>query len=158
MKGPKMLRLWTPLSVMMAATLASAVSAEPAQLDIVCDAPVIMLVLGQIENQDAMRTYGEQLRQLPTYPEQQGYYQFMRPIEVFEGDWPSNQFVIGAKFPCVEAARGFWYSDDYQNIRPLRSGAGTISVSVHLINPLPDYVTGADPKRLFAEQEPQSNP
>jgi hypothetical protein len=144
--------------VAMAIITSMAVQAEPQNLDVACDKPVIMLVLGQIENQAPMRTYGARLRELPTYPEQQGYYQFTRPTEVFEGEWPENQFVIGAKFPCVEAARGFWYSDEYQAIRELRAGAGKLTISVHPILDPPAHITGADPKRLFAEQQPQQNP
>lgn len=138
--------------------LSTPVLAEPENLDVACEAPVIMLVLGQIENAEPMKVYGEALRNLSTYPEQQGYYRFTRPTEVFEGEWPDNQFVIGARFPCAEAARGFWYSDDYQGIRHLRAGAGKISVSVHPINDPPSRVNGDTPKRLFAEQEPQQNP
>lgn len=136
----------------------SFVAAEPDQVETDCDVPVIMLVLGQIENQAPMAVYGQRLRELSTYPEQQGYYRFTRPTEVFEGEWPDNQFVIGARFPCVEAARGFWYSDDYQDIRHLRSGAGKISVTVHPINDPPARVDGSKPKRLFSKQEPQDNP
>ncbi|MEQ8508991.1 MAG: DUF1330 domain-containing protein [Rhodospirillaceae bacterium] len=133
-------------------------TAEPENIDSECAAPVIMLVLGQIENQEPMSAYGTQLRQLSTYPEQQGYYQFTRPTEVFEGEWPDNQFVIGAKFPCVEAARGFWYSDDYQAIRHLRAGAGKITVTVHPIADPPARIDGTSPKRLFSQQNVQQNP
>lgn len=141
-----------------ALVLSTPAQAEPENLDVACDKSVIMLVLGQIENSEPMRTYGAALRGLPTYPEQQGYYRFTRPTEVFEGEWPDNQFVIGARFPCAEAARGFWYSDDYQGIRNLRAGAGKISVSVHPINDPPDRVNEDRPKRLFSKQEPQKNP
>jgi hypothetical protein len=136
----------------------SQVAAEPEQVEVACDKPVIMLVLGRTEKPEPLRVYIEQLSKSGIYPEQQGYFEFMRPTEVFEGDWLENQFVIGARFPCVEAARGFWYSDAYQAIRPLRAGAATITVTIHPIAEPPENITGERPKRLFVKQEPQPNP
>ncbi|MDE0799815.1 MAG: DUF1330 domain-containing protein [Rhodospirillaceae bacterium] len=132
--------------------------AEPEQLQVACDKPVIMLVIVQTENEKPLAAYMEELGKLPTYPDQQGYYQFTVHTEVFEGKWPENQGVLGANFPCAEAARGFWFSDEYQGIREVRSGAGTVTVSVHPIHETPAHITGARPKRLFAQQPTQASP
>ena len=78
--------------------------------------------------------------------------------EAFEGDWSENQGVMGAKFPCVEAARGFWFSDEYQGIREVRSGTGKVTATIHPIHETPAHIVGAKPKRLFAQQPKQANP
>ncbi len=52
------------------------------------------------------------------------------PIEVLEGDaaeW-GNYLLLVAEFETVEAARGFWRSQDYGEVRQLRSAAGTVHV------------------------------
>ena len=132
--------------------------AEPEQLKVVCDKPVIMLVIVQLENEKPMAAYMEELGKLPTYRDQQGYYYFTVHTEAFEGMWPENQGVLGAKFPCAEAARGFWFSDEYQSIRKVRSGAGKVTVSIHPTHETPAYIGDARPKRLFAQQPMQANP
>ena len=132
--------------------------AEPEQLEVPCDKPVIMLVIVQLENEKPMAAYGKELRKLSTYRDQQGYYHFNVLTEAFEGEWPENQGVLGARFPCVEAARGFWFSDEYQGIREVRSGAGKVTVTIHPIHETPAYIGGAKPKRLFAQQPTQANP
>ncbi len=124
-----------------------------------CDKPVMMLVIGTLKTDDSLKAYGKALRKLNTYAEQQGYYEFRtRPSETFEGQWPDKQFVIGARFPCVEAARGFWFSDDYQAIRHLRAGEAEVSVTVHPMNAIPDYIGKAEPLRLLPPQETQKSP
>ncbi|MEM7765814.1 MAG: DUF1330 domain-containing protein [Pseudomonadota bacterium] len=134
-------------------------AAEPTSIDTLCADPVIMLVIGRLAHEDSLNEYGEALSKLNTYAEQQGYYfAEFRPTEVFEGKWPQNQFVVSALFPCVEAARGFWFSDDYQSIRPLRSGAGEISVTIHPVNDVPKHISSAKPQRLFAKQATQLSP
>jgi len=124
-----------------------------------CADAVMMVVIGRMNAKDALKEYGVALRKLNTYPEQQGYYYTeLHPTEIFEGDWPDNQFVLNAKFPCIEAARGFWYSEDYQSIRHLRAGAGHLTVSIHPINEVPEYVNGEKPLRLFEQRPTQTNP
>lgn len=131
---------------------------EPKQLDVVCDKPVIMLVIVQVENEEPLAAYMQELRKLTTYRDQQGYYLFTEQTEAFEGEWPENQGVLGAKFPCAEAARGFWFSDEYQGIREVRSGTGKVTATIHPIHETPAHIMGAKPKRLFARQPKQSNP
>lgn len=118
-----------------------------------------MLVIGRLNSKDSLKAYGKALRQLNTYAQQQGYYEFAtRPSETFEGEWPDNQFIVGARFPCVEAARGFWYSEDYQAIRHLRAGEADISVTIHPTNDIPDYIGKEQPLRLLPPQKPQKSP
>lgn len=148
-----------PLFVFLLLLSAQMANAEPEQVEVECAEPVIMLVIGRLASEDALKEYGAALQKLNAYPEQQGYYfAEIRPAEVFEGVWPDNQFVLSAKFPCVEAARGFWHAEEYQAIRHMRAGAGDISVSIHPINAVPDYITGAKPERLFEQQPRQENP
>lgn len=147
------------LAIPMACAQTQHIDAQPKQASAQCSDPVMMFVIGKMNSADALKEYGAALSALNTYAEQQGYYYTARaPTEVFEGVWPANQFVVNARFPCVEAARGFWFSDDYQSIRHLRSGAGDISVSILPISEVPDRVNGAKPERLFEKRPTQSSP
>jgi uncharacterized protein (DUF1330 family) len=136
---------------------AGSVQVEPG-VDPACDSPVLMMVLGTIEDREPLRVYTEALSRLPTYPEQQGYYLMTRPLEIFEGEWPGDRLFVVAHFPCAAAARGFWFSEDYQGIRALRAGTGPISVSLHRLEEAPARVDGAAPRRLLAPRPAQENP
>jgi uncharacterized protein (DUF1330 family) len=53
-----------------------------------------------------------------------------RPIEVLEGSaeqWGEFLLLV-SEFPSVQAARDFWHSSAYQEIRRLREGAGEVHV------------------------------
>jgi uncharacterized protein (DUF1330 family) len=91
-----------------------------------------MLVIGQINDGKKMGEYQAALTAAGIYEKNEGDYQVRgRPIEMFEGEWPSNQAVVIAKFPSAEHARNFWRSDTYQNeIKPLRAGAGHFTVAL----------------------------
>lgn len=140
------------------ATAASASGVIQPGVNKICDSPVLMMVLGTIEDRAPLRAYSAELAKLNTYPEQQGYYIMGRPVEIFEGEWPDNRLFVVAHFPCAAAARGFWFSEDYQGIRPLRAGAGSLSVSLHDVRPPREWVTGDSPRRLFGPRQTQANP
>ncbi len=47
--------------------------------------------------------------------------------EVLEGDWGATKVVLH-RWPNMQAARDFWYSDEYQEAIKLREGTGTFRV------------------------------
>ena len=75
------------------------------------------------------------------YVEAQGYYEAMTPVlEVFEGEPPPNRAVIIVRFPCIEKARAFWYSDEYAAIREIREGIAEFEVTLLRVPPYPAYM------------------
>ena len=53
-----------------------------------------------------------------------------RPIEVLEGspdEW-GDYLLLVSEWPSAEAAREFWHSDAYRQVRDLRAGAGEVHV------------------------------
>ena len=55
---------------------------------------------------------------------------FGAPLAVVEGAFPADSVTIVLRFPCAQAARAFWYSDDYAEIRKLRDGAGDLVAGI----------------------------
>ena len=94
--------------------------------------PAYMLVVATIEDSDKMVDYQRALTASGLYPDNHGGYLVKgRPLEIFEGEWPSNQAVVIAKFASAQNAHDFWHSEQYQEqIKPLRQGAGRFSVSL----------------------------
>jgi uncharacterized protein (DUF1330 family) len=107
-----------------------------------CVQPVRMLVYGDIFDRSKFGAYGRAIAESQLYPETGGYYEAISPpLEVFEGDPPDTRGVIIVRFPCIEAAREFWYSETYQEqIRPLRKDIAEFEVTVLRVPPLPDYI------------------
>ena len=61
-----------------------------------------------------------------------------QPVEVLEGsasafgldgasEWP-NEYLLVSEWPSADAAREFWNSDEYREIRKLREAAGEVHV------------------------------
>ena len=56
-----------------------------------------------------------------------------------EGDWGDKRIVVSV-WPSMEAAKEFWYSDEYQALIPLREGTGEFRVM--LLEALPRHMRG----------------
>lgn len=46
---------------------------------------------------------------------------------VLEGEWGAIKLVMH-EWPSLEIAEAFWYSEEYQRIKPLRAGTGQFRV------------------------------
>jgi uncharacterized protein (DUF1330 family) len=106
-----------------------------------CVDPVRMLVYGEIKDRKAFAAYGRALGESGLYPKNGAYYEAATPaLEVFEGTPPASRGVIIARFPCLEAARRFWNSPEYAEIRKLRAGLADFEVQVLPAAQLPAYL------------------
>jgi uncharacterized protein (DUF1330 family) len=105
-----------------------------------CADPVRMLVYGDIRERKAFGAYARALAASGLYPRNGGWYEAASPaLEVFEGTPPPGRGVIIARFPCLEAARAFWNSPEYTEIRKLRDGIAEFEVLVLPGAQLPAY-------------------
>lgn len=106
-----------------------------------CDTPVRMVVFGTIDDRAAFGAYARALMASGLYPRTGGYWMAVSPaLEVFEGDPPPGRGVVISHFPCLEAARKFWYDEQYQNeIIPLRRDVSDFEVLVLPAVPIPEY-------------------
>jgi uncharacterized protein (DUF1330 family) len=103
-----------------------------------CLKPVRMLVFGEVRDRKAFGAYARALAQSGLYARNGGYYEATSPaIDVFEGEPPEGRGVIIARFPCAEAARRFWNSDEYREIRKLREEIADFEVLLLPVPPLP---------------------
>lgn len=111
----------------------------PASLEDIedCSNPVVMIVIGEVSDEGfdwrhpSGRKYGDELRNSDLYERFGGFYMTSSKIlETFENTYPENRFTLIAEWPCLEAAQGFYYSPEYQDILRLREGAGTFQFTV----------------------------
>lgn len=94
-----------------------------------CDAPVRMLVYGEISDRKAFGAYVRALADAKLYAKYGGWYEAVSPaLDTFEGTPPPGRGVIIARFPCLAAARSFWNSPEYAEIRKLREGVAKFEV------------------------------
>jgi len=104
-----------------------------------CVDPVRLLVYGEVLNREQFLPYALALAESGLYPAHEGYYEATTPpLAVLEGEPPAGRGVIIARFPCLDAARRFWDSPGYTEIRKLRTGVASFEVMVLPAVPFPD--------------------
>jgi uncharacterized protein (DUF1330 family) len=110
-----------------------------------CVDPVRMLVYGEIRDRKAFGAYVRAIAEAGLYPKHGGGYEALTPaLEVFEGSPPATRGVVIARFPCLAAARAFWNSPEYAEIRKLREGIADFEVLVLPTAPVPRPSTPPD--------------
>jgi uncharacterized protein (DUF1330 family) len=96
-----------------------------------CTRPAYLVVW--IDNLDRTKSaaYGDALRKTQIVPSYGGEYKATgKPSLLLEGTWPEGRAVVVEKYPCLEAIKTFWYSDQYQKeVMPLRAGSGDYTVA-----------------------------
>lgn len=106
-----------------------------------CNAPVMMVVYGEINDRAGFGKYVGALAQSGLYEKYNAYHVSLTPaLAVMEGNPPENRGIVLARFPCIDVAKSFWQSSEYQEIIKLREGAAEFEVSFLRTLPLPDYV------------------
>lgn len=105
----------------------------------VSQAPAYMIVLGEVFDRPAfMEGYASKLA--PIYAEHGGAYLALGGgpgIEVLEGDYAPPSYVL-SKWPDAQAARDFWASEAYDELRRARIDNAWGEFDVLLIQGLPE--------------------
>ncbi|MFZ9395789.1 MAG: DUF1330 domain-containing protein [Erythrobacter sp.] len=133
-------------AIALAAQALPAATPPPPPSQSTCDQPVYMVVAGPTHDRARMLAYGKAIADSKLYEQLGGYYvNLPQPLATFEGDRPTGHVTLIVRFPCLENARAFWYSREYQeNIRPLRldPSAGDYLVTIYAEAPLRGDMVG----------------
>lgn len=96
------------------------------------DAPAILMVTGANTDGEKFTEYGDALRASGLYEHYEGYYQAIGdPAQTLEGEWAEEEFTVLARFPCRAALDGFWFSDEYTQLKKLRENAGPVRAVIY---------------------------
>jgi uncharacterized protein (DUF1330 family) len=125
--------------------LATALMQVPAALAEEEEAPAYLIVLGEVHDREAfMEGYASRLG--PLYERYGGTYLGIgQDVEVLEGDLAPQSFVV-ARWPSMEAARSFWFSEEYQALRKTRIEEDWARFDVVLVPGLPARPSISDPE------------
>jgi uncharacterized protein (DUF1330 family) len=91
--------------------------------------PAYLFIKTKIHNRDEYMRYVAAVRSVGKQYNAR-YIVRSQPVEVLEGDageW-GDYLLMVSEFPTVEAAREFWRSPEYREVRKLREGHGTVHV------------------------------
>ncbi len=90
-----------------------------------------LLIKTRIHDPDQYAKYVQAVRRLAAKWDSR-FIVRSRPIEVLEGSpeaWGDYLFLV-SEWPSVEAARDFWNSGEYRQLRELRANAGEVHVAL----------------------------
>lgn len=95
-----------------------------------------MVVLAELTDRDGFMKYAVEAAKL--IPQFGGEYIVRGPSESerLEGDWPDGLKVVVSKWPDLAAARAFWNSPEYAEVKKLREGKAR--VQVRLVDGVPE--------------------
>jgi len=87
-----------------------------------------------IDNLDRTKSkaYGDGLRATRIVARHGGRYLAVSPPgQLLEGKWPVERGFVLEEYPCEQAFREMWFSDEYQQkLKPLRAGSGDYTVAL----------------------------
>lgn len=85
-----------------------------------------MIVQADITDYERFAEYAK--RTPPLIAKYGGRYRSMRgELEQLEGS-PDDRKIVVSEWPSMDAARKFWHSSDYADVKKLRNGTGTFDV------------------------------
>ncbi len=87
-----------------------------------------MVILAEISDPESFKNYATSVAEL--VDELGGKYiaRGTGESQCLEGDWPDETRLVISKWPTMEQARAFWYSERYREIKKLRQGNSTVRV------------------------------
>lgn len=91
-----------------------------------CASPYLVAILSKVTDTDAYGQYTAALQE-SGLARRAGFQYLLggQPLEVLEGDWPSDYNTMISVYPCKAAWEGFYKNAFYESdIKPLRKGAG----------------------------------
>ena len=101
--------------------------------------PAYMAIVGANVVFERMRDYRQALDRADLYRRFGGrFIVARRPTKILEGAYPEDRLTLVVEFPDRAAAHGWWYSEDYQRIKPLRDGGGDLKIAVWDKLPAPE--------------------
>lgn len=118
------------LAAVQASAAPAATSLDPA----VCAGAEPVYLVVWIEHLDRTKSkgYGDALRASQIVRRHGGrYIAVSPPILPLEGNWPADRGFVIEEYPCLDALKAMWFSDEYQKqLKPLREGSGEYTVGV----------------------------
>jgi len=104
-----------------------------------------MVVKVNNEKPEQYKRYADALQDSKLYERLGGYFQVLgRPESIIEGEWLDYQYMVVARFPCIERAQQFWASSVYAEIKKMREGAGAVTVTLYNDLPIPERIDWVD--------------